>query len=79
MAMKVNLKPDVERAMEELLPLSGSRSKTAYINEAVREKNERLRRERDLVALREYFSRRSGELRAVNRELRQVARAIDED
>jgi hypothetical protein len=56
-----------------------SRTSRARLNEAVREKYERLRRERDIVALREYFSRRRGELRAVNRELRQVARAIDED
>ena len=34
MAMKVNLKSDIQREMEELLPLSGVRSKTAYINEA---------------------------------------------
>lgn len=79
MAMKVNLKSSVEQEMEELLPLSGVRTKTAYINEAVREKNERLRRERQVATLRAYFCERGDELRAINRELRSAARAVDED
>ena len=65
--------------MEELLPLSGVRSKTAYINEAVREKNARLRQKKEITTLREYFSRRRDELRAVNCELRSVALRTDED
>ncbi len=68
--MKVNLEPEVEREMEELLAVSGSPSKSAYINDAVRERNERLRRERQTAALSEYFARCREELRAVNRELR---------
>lgn len=79
MAMKVNLKTNVEQEMEELLPLSGVRSKTAYINEAVREKNARLRQEKEIAALREYFSRRRDELRTVNRELRSAALRTHED
>lgn len=79
MPMKVNLKPDIEREMEELLPRSGSPTKTAYINEAVRERNERLRRERQIATLGEYFVRRREELRAVNRELRAAARRVDTD
>lgn len=79
MPLKVNLKPDVEQAMEDLLPISGARSKTAYINQAVREKNERLRRAGQIASLRGYFSLRSDELQLVNRELRSAARAVDED
>ncbi len=79
MALKLNLRPDVERDMEELVPFSGARSKTEYINQAVAEKNAKLRRERQVEALRKYFERASGELRAVNRELRSVARRLDED
>jgi hypothetical protein len=79
MPMKVNLKPDIEREMEELLPVSGSPTKTAYINEAVRERNERLRRERQIANLSGYFARRREELRTVNRELRAAARHVDAD
>jgi hypothetical protein len=77
--MKVNLKPDIEREMEALLPVSGSPTKTAYINEAVRERNERLRRERQIANLSGYFARRREELRTVNRELRAAARHVDAD
>ena len=79
MPMKVNLKPEIEREMEDLLPVSGSPTKTAYINEAVRERNERLRRERQVAALSGYFARRREELRAINREVRAAARRVDAD
>jgi hypothetical protein len=79
MALKLNLRPNVERDLEELLPLSGARSKTEYINQAIAEKNAELRTERQIEALRKYFSRASRELRAVNREVRSAARGIDED
>lgn len=79
MPMKVNLKPEIEREMEDLLPGSGSPTKTAYINEAVRERNERLRRERQVAALSGYFARRREELRAINREVRAAARRVDAD
>jgi Arc/MetJ-type ribon-helix-helix transcriptional regulator len=79
MAIKVNLKPQIEREMNEMVELSGARSKTEYINQAVAEKNERLKRERQLAVLRDYFSRRGAELRAVNRELRAAAGRLDED
>lgn len=79
MAMKVNLKPQIEREMEALVPQSGARSKTEYINMAVREKNERLRQEQQLAVLRDYFADRGKELRVINRELRSAARGVDED
>jgi Arc/MetJ-type ribon-helix-helix transcriptional regulator len=79
MAIKVNLKPQIEREMEALVPQSGARSKTEYINMAVREKNERLRREAQLTVLRGYFADQGEELRAINRELRSAARDVDED
>jgi len=79
MAMKVNLKPDLEHEMEELLAISGARTKTEYINAAVRERNERIRRERHLAGLRAYFTRHGDELRRVNLELRAAARQVDED
>jgi hypothetical protein len=79
MALKLNLRPDIERDMEELVPLSGARSKTEYINQAIAEKNEKLRKERQIEKLRKYFSRATDELRAVNRELRSAARRVDED
>jgi hypothetical protein len=79
MAMKVNLKPDLEREMEELLAVSGARTKTEYINAAVRERNERIRRERHLAGLRAYFTRHRDELRRVNLEFRAAARQVDED
>lgn len=79
MPIKVNLKPQIEREMEELVPLSGARSKTEYINIAVREKNERLRKEQQVAVLRSYFLRRRKELQTINRELRSAARAIDDE
>ena len=79
MPIKVNLKPQIEREMEELVPLSGARSKTEYINIAVREKNDRVRKEQQTAVLRSYFSRRRRELQTINRELRSAARGIDED
>ena len=79
MANKVNLKPQIEREMEALVPQSGARSKTEYINMAVREKNERLRQGQQLAVLRSYFADRHEELRAINRELRSAACNVDED
>ena len=79
MPIKVNLKPHIEREMADLIPLSGARSKTEYINIAVREKNERLRREQQIAVLRGYFSRRRQEIQAINQELRSAARVLDED
>lgn len=79
MAIKVNLKPQIEREMEALVPHSGARSKTEYINMAVREKNARLRQEQQLAVLRRYFAGRREELRAINRQLRSAACDVDED
>ena len=79
MAIKVNLKPQIEREMEALVPQSGARSKTEYINMAVREKNARLRQGQQLAVLRRYFADRHGELRAINCELGSAARDVDED
>jgi hypothetical protein len=80
MALKVNLRPEIERKMEELLPLSGARSKTEYINQAIRERNASLERRHAVERLRRYFERRGDELRAVNREMRRAARPVtDED
>jgi Arc/MetJ-type ribon-helix-helix transcriptional regulator len=79
MAIKLNLQPQIEREMEELVPLSGARSRTEYINIAVREKNERLRRDQQIAALRRYFTGHRAELRSINCELRNAARDTDED
>jgi len=80
MPLKVNLKPEIEQKMEELLPSSGARSKTEYINQAVHDRNERLERRRAVQSLRRYFASRREELRKVNREMRRAARPVtDED
>ena len=79
MAIKLNLQPQIEHDMEQLVPLSGARSRTEYINIAIREKNERLRRAQQIAVLRRYFASHGEELRHVNRELRKAARVIDED
>ena len=54
-------------------------SPAKHINAAVRERNERIRRERHLAGLRAYFTRHGDELRRVNLELRAAARQVDED
>ncbi len=79
MAIRVTLRPHIEREMNEMVRLSGVKSKTEYINQAVAEKNERLKRERQLAVLRDYFSRHGAELRAVNQELRPATGRLVED
>lgn len=55
MALKLNIKPDIEQAMEALLATAGVRSKTEYINRAIAEYNRQLARQVDVAQVLEYF------------------------
>ena len=55
MALKLNIRPDLELEIEELLPKIPVRSKTEYINRAIESYNRQLRRELELNRLKNYF------------------------
>ena len=55
MALKLNIQPELDREMEGLIPKAGVRSKTDYINRAIREYNGKLKRQLELESLKGYF------------------------
>ena len=55
MALKLNIRPEVEQEMEDLLDKARVRSKTEYINRAIEEYNQKLKRELELSRLQGYF------------------------
>lgn len=55
MALKLNIRPEIEAEMEGLLGKSPCRSKTEYINRAIEAYNEYLKRSLEINKLREYF------------------------
>ena len=56
MSLKLNIYPDINEEIEHLLPESECRSKTEYINEAIREYNAKLSRKKELEKLKKYFA-----------------------
>ncbi len=55
MALKLNIRSDIEREMNTLLPKAAVRSKTQYINEAIREYNRKMKRQFQILKLKKYF------------------------
>jgi hypothetical protein len=55
MALKLNIRPELEEEIDRLLPKAKLRSKTEYINRAIELFNSQLKREIELNKLREYF------------------------
>jgi hypothetical protein len=55
MALKLNIRPDLDKEIESLYPLAGARSKTEYINMAIAEMNRRLKRKKEIEQLKQYF------------------------
>lgn len=78
MPLKLNLRPKIEEEMERLLPLSGARSKTDYINRAVEAYNDSLRRQKAIEGLKEYFKQYSREAKTVMDEFAKVRNAADD-
>ena len=56
MALKLNIRPELEDEIDHLLPKANVRSKTEYINRAIEEYNQKLKRELQLTQLKNYFS-----------------------
>lgn len=65
MALKLNIRSDIEKEMDALLPRAAVRSKTQYINEAIREYNRRMKRQLQISGLKKYFKSYQKEGRSV--------------
>lgn len=72
MALKLNLRPEVEEEMEGLLPKSAARSKTDYINRAIQAYNQQLKRHLHLENLAEYFDDYANEAKKTLREFSRI-------
>lgn len=72
MALKLNIRPDLEKEMEHLLPKAKVRSKTEYINRAIEAYNQELKRGLELGKLKEYFRSYQKEARTVLGEFARI-------
>jgi len=72
MALKLNIRPDLEEEIDHLLPKTNVRSKTEYINRAIEEYNQKLKRELKLTQLKNYFSTYQNEAQTVLRDFAQL-------
>ncbi|GEM_PF-3469654 len=77
MALKLNIRADLEEEMKSLLPKTSVRSKTEYINEAIREYNQKVKREVELSRLRFYFKNYHEEGKKVLNDFRQIRKIHD--
>lgn len=68
MALKLNIRPELEEEMEGLLPQARVRSKTEYINQAIASYNRELKRRLELEKLKSYFRSYGKEAKKVLRE-----------
>lgn len=65
MALKLNIRPDLEEEMESLLPQAPVRSKTEYINQAIALYNRALKRRLEITRLKDYFKSYEKEAKVV--------------
>ena len=72
MALKLNIRPELEAEIDQLLPKVPVRSKTEYINRAVELYNRQLKRELELSKLKSYFAFYQQESRTVLSEFSQL-------
>lgn len=75
MALKLNIRPELEEEIEELLPEAHVRSKTEYINRAIQAFNRSLRRQIELGRLRDYFKSYEKEARGVLGEFARLSKS----
>ncbi len=61
MALKLNIRPEIEEEMKTLLEKTTYRSKTEYINHAIEAYNEILKRSLEIKKLQSYFKTYKGE------------------
>ena len=77
MALKLNSRAELEEEMEALLPKAHVRSKTEYINRAIRAYNQILKRQIELVGLKEYFKSYGQEGKDILREFSRLKEHSD--
>lgn len=77
MALKLNIKPEIEEEMERLLPKAKARSKTEYINQAIQEYNRQLKRRLEISKLKQYFQSYREEGRKVLDEFARLRSSSD--
>ena len=77
MALKLNIQPKIEEEMESLLPGARVRSKTEYINRAIEEYNRKVRRQMEMVKLKDYFKSYREEGRGIIREFSRLKQISD--
>lgn len=77
MALKLNIRPEIEAEMERLLLHAHVRSKTEYINQAIEEYNRKLKREFVISGLKRYFSDYQGEGREMLHEFSKLESVAD--
>lgn len=77
MALKLNIKPEIEEEMERLFLAAHVRSKTEYINRAILEYNRKLKRETETAKLKSYFQTYQEEGKQTLREFSRLKRHLD--
>lgn len=77
MALKLNIRPEIEQEMEALLPQAHVRSKTEYINRAIQELNAKVKRLDALESLRKYFQSYRQEGQEVLSEFSRIKKLPD--
>jgi len=77
MALKLNIRPELEEEIDRLLPEAKVRSKTEYINRAIELFNQQLKRELEISKLKAYFPSYQKEAQAVLRDFSRLKPSSD--
>lgn len=72
MAFKINIQPDLEEEITTLLKKTTFRSKTEYINQAIRAFNHQLKRQVEIAELKKYLTSYRNEGRDILHEFNQT-------
>ncbi len=77
MALKLNIRPDIEEEMEALMSKVSVRSKTEYINLAIGEYNRHLKREIEINRLKNYYKTYQKEAKEILHEFSKLQNDSD--
>ncbi len=77
MALKLNIRPEIEEEIDNLLPQASVRSKTEYINRAIHEYNQKLKRELELAKLEKYFKTYKSAAKDTLSDFSKIRKSID--
>lgn len=72
MAIKLNIRPDIEKEMDLVLATIPINSKTEYINQAIRNYNRQIKRSLELKKLKSYFKDYEAEAKSLLSEFTRV-------